>query len=85
MPWARVFVPVIAGVAGMSYLRFLTANIFGAVSWGVLITVLGYFAAADPAVRPIAYVVAGVVIAASVVAGIRAWRQERSGRAQTEV
>jgi membrane-associated protein len=81
MPWARVFVPVIAGIGGMPYLRFLTANIFGAVTWGVLITVLGYFAASDPSVRPIAYVVAGVVIAASVVAGVRAWRQDRAGRA----
>jgi membrane-associated protein len=83
MPWARVFVPVIAGVGGMPYLRFLTANVFGALSWAVLITVLGYFAASDPSVRPIAYVVAGVVIAASVVAGIRAWRQDRAGRART--
>ena len=80
MPWARVFVPVIAGVGGMPYLRFLTANVFGALSWAVLITVLGYFAASDPSVRPIAYVVAGVVIAASLIAGIRAWRQDRSGR-----
>lgn len=83
MPWARVFVPVIAGIGGMPYLRFLTANVFGALSWAVLITVLGYFAASDPSVRPIAYVVAGVVIAASVVAGIRAWRQDRAGRKTT--
>ena len=62
----------------MPYAKFLSANVFGALSWAVLITVLGYFAASDPSVRPIAYVVAGVVIAASVVAGIRAWRQERA-------
>jgi len=78
MPWARVFVPVIAGIAGMPYLRFLTANIFGALSWAVLITVLGYFAASDPSVRPIAYIVAAVVIAASIVAGIRAYHQDRA-------
>ena len=83
MPWARVFVPVIAGIGGMPYLRFLTANVFGALSWAVLITVLGYFAASDPSVRPIAYVVAGVVIAASVVAGIRAWHQDRTTRTTT--
>jgi len=80
MPWARVFVPVIAGVTRMPYGRFLTANVFGALSWAVLITVLGYYAASDPSVRPIAYVVAGVVIAASVVAGIRAWRHDRASR-----
>ncbi|MFI2488898.1 DedA family protein [Promicromonospora kroppenstedtii] len=84
MPWARVFVPVIAGVTRMPYGRFLTANIFGALSWAVLITVLGYYAASDPSVRPIAYVVAGVVIAASVVAGVRAWRHDRATRPHAE-
>ena len=33
-------------------------------------SVIGYFAASNPTVRPIAYVVAGLVIAASIVAGI---------------
>jgi membrane-associated protein len=77
IPWGRVFVPPIAGIGGMAYWRFLTANIVGACSWGVLITVIGYFAASNPAVRPISYAVAGVVIAASIVAGIRAWIIDR--------
>ena len=78
IPWGRVLVPPIAGVAGMPFWRFATANLVGACSWGVLITVVGFFAATDPAVRPIAYGVAGVMIAASVVAGIRAWRIDRT-------
>lgn len=73
IPWGRVFIPPIAGIAGMRYLRFVTANLVGAFTWGVAITVIGYLAASNPAVRPVAYVIAGVVIAASVVAGIRAW------------
>jgi membrane-associated protein len=80
IPWGRVFIPPIAGISAMSYLRFLTANIVGALSWGVLITVIGYFAAFNPGVRPVAYVVAGVVIAASVVAGVRAWVLDRRSR-----
>jgi hypothetical protein len=32
----------------MSYWRFVTANAVGALTWGVAITVLGYFAAANP-------------------------------------
>jgi membrane-associated protein len=80
IPWGRVFVPPIAGIGGMAYWRFLTANIVGAFSWGVLITVIGYFAAANPAVRPISYGVAGVVILASIVAGIRAWVLDRHRR-----
>ncbi|MGN6326852.1 DedA family protein [Pseudolysinimonas sp.] len=80
IPWGRVLVPPIAGIGGMAYWRFLTANVVGAFSWGVLITVIGYFAASDPTVRPIAYAVAGIVIVASVVAGIRAWALDRRRR-----
>lgn len=80
IPWGRVFVPPVAGIGGMAYWRFLTANAVGAVSWGVLITVIGFFAASNPAVRPISYAVAGVVILASLVAGIRAWVLDRRRR-----
>jgi membrane-associated protein len=84
IPWGRVFVPPVAGIGGMAYWRFLTANIVGAFSWGVLITVIGYFAASTPAVRPISYAVAGVVILASIVAGIRAWVLDRRRRDSAE-
>jgi len=72
IPWVRVLIPPIAGIAGMGFWRFATANAAGALGWGVLITVSGYFAATIPSVRTIAYVVAGVAIAASIAAGIRA-------------
>lgn len=81
IPWGRVFVPPVAGIAGMAYWRFLTANLVGAVSWGVLITVVGYAAGSQPELRPIAYIVAGAVILASIIAGIRALVIDRSGRA----
>jgi membrane-associated protein len=84
IPWGRVFVPPVAGIGGMAYWRFLTANVVGAFSWGVLITVIGYFAASNPTVRPISYAVAGVVIAASIVAGIRAWVRDRRRRDSAE-
>ena len=81
IPWGRVFVPPVAGIAGMAYWRFLTANLVGALSWGVLITVVGYAAGSQPQLRPIAYIVAGLVILASIIAGIRAVVIDRSGRA----
>ncbi len=80
IPWGRVFVPPVAGIGGMAYWRFLTANVVGAFSWGVLITVIGFFAASNPAVRPVSYAVAGVVIVASIGAGIRAWVLDRRRR-----
>jgi membrane-associated protein len=61
----------------MPYLRFATANVVGALTWAVAITVIGYFAASNPQVRVASYIIAGVVIAVSVVAGIRAWLLDR--------
>jgi membrane-associated protein len=84
VPWGRVFIPPIAGISGMAYWRFLTANLVGAVTWGAAITVIGYFAASNPQVRPISYVIAGVVIIASIIAGIRAWRLDRAGRREAD-
>ncbi|WP_349898809.1 DedA family protein [Parafrigoribacterium soli] len=78
IPWGRVFVPPIAGIARMDYGRFLAANLVGALVWGVLITVTGYFAASIPAVKSAAYAVGGAFILASIIAGIVSWRRNRA-------
>src|SRR5918912_3193549 len=44
VPWARTFTPVAAGVAGMSYPRFVSATVVGAGIWGAGLVVLGYAA-----------------------------------------
>ena len=80
IPWGRVFIPPIAGISRMSYLRFATANLLGALAWGVSLTVIGFFAASSPQVRVASYLIAGVVIAVSVVASIRAWRLDRAAK-----
>lgn len=73
MPWARVFVPVIAGVAKMNYYKFFSANLVGAVAWGVGLTVAGYFAASIPAVKNASYAIAAFFVIASIIAGVRSW------------
>ncbi|WP_233199508.1 DedA family protein [Cryobacterium sp. N22] len=78
MPWARVFVPVVAGVGRMNYYRFLSSNIVGALAWGVGITLTGYYAAAIPGVKSAAYVIAGFFITASIVFGLRTWFADRA-------
>ena len=80
IPWGRVFIPPIAGISRMSYPRFATANLVGALTWAVAITVIGYFAASNPQVRVASYVIAGVVILISVIAGIRAWVLDRRSK-----
>jgi membrane-associated protein len=73
MPWARVFVPIIAGVAKMNYYKFFSSNLVGAVGWGVGLTVTGYFAASIPAVKNASYLIAAFFVLASIVAGVRNW------------
>jgi membrane-associated protein len=78
MPWARVFVPVVAGVGRMNYYKFLSSNVVGALAWGVGITLTGYYAAAIPGVKSAAYIIAGFFITASIVFGLRTWLADRA-------
>jgi membrane-associated protein len=73
MPWARVFVPPIAGIAKMNYYKFFSANLVGTLAWGVGLTVTGYFAASNEAVKSVSYAIAGFFVLASVIAGVRVW------------
>ena len=80
MPWARVFIPAVAGIGNMNYYKFLSSNLTGALAWGVGITLVGYYAASNPAVESVAYLIAAFFIIASLVAGFRTWRAERVSR-----
>lgn len=81
IPWVRTFVPVLAGISRMTYRRFGSANVVGALGWGVGLTVLGYVSASVPAVRNTSFVVAGIFVVGSFVAGavltIRRRREKR--------
>lgn len=80
MPWARVFIPAIAGISKMNYYKFFSANAVGALAWGTGLTVTGYFAASIPVVKNASYGIAIFFIAASIVAGFRAWNKNRSAK-----
>lgn len=80
MPWARVFIPAVAGIGNMNYYKFLSSNLTGALAWGVGITMVGYYAASNPAVKSVAYLIAAFFITASLIAGFRTWRTERALR-----
>lgn len=43
MPIVRTFAPLVAGVGGMEYRRFVFYNIAGGIGWVVSMTSLGYF------------------------------------------
>ena len=44
VPIIRTFVPIVAGVSGMPYRKFVPFNILGAGLWTATFTYLGYFA-----------------------------------------
>lgn len=73
VPFARALIPVIAGIGKMNYYKFFSANLVGAVLWGFGLSMAGYYAASIPLVKNISYGLAVFFIAASLIAGIRAW------------
>ena len=69
-PWIRTFVPPIAGASKMNYYKFLSANVLGALLWGVGITLAGYYAATLPWVKTWSYAIAAFFICASLVSAL---------------
>lgn len=43
IPVVRTFAPMVAGIAKMPRRRFMAFNVIGGVTWGVGVTLLGYF------------------------------------------
>jgi membrane-associated protein len=80
VPMARVLIPVIAGIGKMNYYKFFSANLVGAVVWGIGLSLAGYYAASIPLVKDATYIIAVLVIAASLVAGIRSWYKNNESK-----
>lgn len=77
IPWARVLVPAIAGIARMNYYKFLGANLVGALAWGMALPIAGYYAVTIPMVKSVTYAIATFFIVGSIVAGIKSWLNNR--------
>jgi membrane-associated protein len=74
-PWIRTFVPPIAGAAKMNYYKFLSANVLGALLWGVGITLAGFYAASVPWVKSFSYAIAAFFITASIISAFVNYRR----------
>jgi membrane-associated protein len=67
VPIIRTFAPFVAGVGAMSYPKFITYNIVGAVLWVGLFVPAGYFFGNIPAVRKNFTLVIFAIIAISIL------------------
>ena len=80
VPIIRTFAPFLAGVAGMSYHRFLTYNVIGAIGWITSLVYAGYLFGNIPWVKQnLTFIVIGIVIV-SVLPAISTYLKERRSR-----
>ncbi|MBN1363425.1 MAG: DedA family protein [Syntrophaceae bacterium] len=80
VPIIRTFAPFVAGIGTMKYLRFITYNVVGGISWVCIFLLAGYFFGGIPAVKRNFTVVIIAIVIASVMPGVfEYWRQKRKG------
>jgi len=80
VPIIRTFAPFLAGVAGMSYRRFLAYNVIGAVGWITSLVYAGYLFGNIPWVKHnLTFIVVGIVIV-SLVPAVSTYLKERRSR-----
>jgi membrane-associated protein len=81
VPLVRTFTPFVAGVARMSYARFVVYNVVGGIGWITSMTLCGYFLGQIPWIRAnFEMVVIGIVLVSviPVFSGVaRHWLQAR--------
>ena len=78
MPIIRTYVPFVAGLGTMPYLRYITFCIAGALLWVVSLCLAGYWFGNIPQVKSNLTVVILVIVAISISPGVIAWLKSRS-------
>lgn len=80
MPIVRTFAPVVAGMAQMTYSRFVIYTVVGAVVWAMGVTWLGYFLGSliPDAGKYLEYIVAAIIVVSVAPPIIHLWRERRA-------
>jgi len=82
MPIVRTFAPVVAGAADMTYRRFATFNVVGAVLWISSMSLTGfYLGRAIPGIDKNIHFVVAAVIFLSLLPAIIGWLRSKRGAA----
>jgi membrane-associated protein len=86
VPIIRTFAPFLAGVAGMSYRRFLSFNVIGAVAWITSLVYAGYLFGNIPWVKEhLTLIVLAIVVVSlmpAITTFVKEHRASRKGHAQ---
>jgi membrane-associated protein len=77
VPIIRTFAPFLAGVAGMSYRRFLSYNIVGACLWIGLLVYAGYLFGNIPWVKENLSLIVVAIVVVSLIPAMTTFLQER--------
>jgi len=83
VPIIRTFAPFLAGVAGMSYRRFLCFNVIGGVGWIASLTYAGYLFGNIPWVKENLTLIVVAIVVVSLIPAVTTFLQERRERRQT--
>ncbi|MYM19739.1 alkaline phosphatase [Brevibacterium sp. 5221] len=77
VPFVRTFTPLAAGIAAYPYRRFIGWNVSGALLWGTLLSVAGYFLGSIDIIREHVDLWAIVLVGLSVIPMVIAWLKSR--------
>jgi membrane-associated protein len=81
IPIVRTFAPVVAGAANMTYRRFASFNVIGAIIWITSMTLTGYvLGSVIPNIDKNIHIVVAVVIALSLMPAVIAWFRSRTAK-----
>jgi membrane-associated protein len=80
VPVVRTFVPIVAGVANMSYRLFLTYNVVGGLLWAAGMTLLGYFLGQTipHAEEYLAYIIITIILISFIPVFWEYWRERKA-------
>jgi membrane-associated protein len=79
VPIIRTFAPFLAGVAGMSYRRFLSYNVIGGVAWISLLVYAGYLFGNIPWVKQNLSLIVIAIVVVSLIPAISTFFRDRRG------
>ena len=79
LPIIRTFVPFVAGIGRMPYLRFLSFSILGTLLWVLSFVLAGYFFGNIPVVkRNLTFVILAIIVISLLPGVVQYWRSRRT-------